>query len=156
MTDELQKKIDQLTEERDIAREKYEELDNKLDQLREKMKHEELKNIEKEIPFYVRKLERIRKYMDAFMVEHSRRGNVEYAFQKVDGYIDDFHNPTMDPLNWKLSEYDLLEMSQHLEIVFEYSNEAVRGFVDRWLKDNVFYANETSRESMFTLKLDRK
>ena len=155
MAQEIITELGALDIEYQAIQSKYYELREKREKLQEKLKVEELKNIKELLPFYERKLQRLKKYTDAFMAENVRSGNVQYAFQKVEGYIDDYHNPTNDPLNWKLSEYDLLEMSQHLEILFEYSNESVRDFVEKWMTENVFYAGRTSREGMFTLKLDR-
>lgn len=156
MADQIRSELVELEDTYQSVKQKYYELRAKREELEEKLTLEELKSIDKIVPFYTKKLERLKKYSDDFVLSHNRCGNVEYAFQKVDGYIDDFHNPTNDPLNWKLSEYDLLEMSQHLEIVFEYSNDSVREFVERWMSENVVYAGLVLRESMFTLKLDRK
>lgn len=149
MTDELREEIEQLDAEYHKLTKKCLQAKLKRDEARERLRIEELKKIDEHIPQYIKRLERLKKIIEAFVLQYTRNGHVEYAFKKVEHYTNDWHDPTHDPLNWMIQEYDLLEMSNHMEIVFEYATESVREFVDKWMKENVEYASERDLESLF-------
>jgi hypothetical protein len=116
----------------------------KVEKAKQKMLAEKLSKIEDFIPAYTKKLERLKKFMDGFNENQSMYDRVEYGFKKVDTYLDDYHDPMPDPLDFKISEYDLLGISEHMEIIFYYSNEALKDFIETWMKANVDYVRYTT------------
>ena len=132
LVDELQKKYDELDSERD-------RVSALLEEARKTLLKEKVNDIAEKIPYYVEKLERLKKFVEGFMGT-GRRHRTRYAFRKVAGYSDDDYEPIHDPLDWRINEYDLLGMDQTLEIVFDVSNEAVEDFVKTWVKKNMFWA----------------
>lgn len=149
MTEELIEEIEKLDAEYDELVKKCLKAKLKRDQAREKLHIEELEKIDEFIPEYTKRLERLKKIIEGFVLQYTRNCHVEYAFKKVDHYTNDWHDPTHDPLNWMIQEYDLLEMSNHMEIVFEYATESVRDFIKKWMKENVEDASEQDVGSMF-------
>ena len=112
----------------------YEDLEAAKDALHK----ERVKKFDGILPKYTAKLERLKAYINAF--EETARGRfekVKFAFRKCEPYKDDFHEPMHDPLDWKLAEFNLIGMSDHLEIIFDYSDETVKEFVKRWMFENI-------------------
>lgn len=149
MAEELNKEIEQLNAEYHELAEKCSKAKLKRDEAREKLRIQELEKIEAFIPEYTKRLKRLKKTIDEFILQYTRDGHVEYAFKKVDHYTNDWHHPTHDPLNWMIQEYDLLEMSNHMEIVFEYATDSVRDLIQSWMKDVVQCAYEKDLENMY-------
>jgi hypothetical protein len=79
---------------------------------------------------YTKKLERLKTILNDCRY-------VRFAFHKQEHpYHDDDHEAMEDPLDWKISEYDMLGMETWIDVVFYYHNEALRTFVKRWMQDN--------------------
>ena len=145
-TDIMEQQIEELQKKYDALIEESEQLRKVLDESKKKILVEKSRNIESKIPYYTQRLERLKKYIEGFMSE--RRGrSVRYHFREVDEYTDDFHDPMHDPLDWQLVEYDLLDMQQYLHIIFDVSNNIVLDFVKKWMKENVFYADDEEYSS---------
>ena len=138
MEEELRAKFIELDE-------RYHELQELIIKAREEreaamdaLHKEQVKKMGDVIPTYTTKLERLKAYISAFdEVARGTHCRVNFAFRKVDGYTDDFHEPMHDPLDWKIAEYNLIGMSDHVEIIFDYSNETVKEFVKRWMFENI-------------------
>jgi len=149
MAEELKQLIKTLEAEADPIEKKYYEIKQKLEKAKEDLALEELKNIDEHIPQYTARLKRLKKIADDFMEQYPS-GTVEYAFlHRTNFYTNDWHDPTHDPLNWMIQEYDLLEMSNHMEIVFEYATKEVRDFVEKWMTENLEYAEKRNHRNMF-------
>ena len=117
----------------------------KVEKAKQKMLAEKLSKIEDFIPAYTKKLERLKKFIDGFNENQALYGSrVQYGFKKVDIYLDDYHEPMPDPLDFKIAEYDLIGMSDHMEIIFYYSNEALKHFIETWMKENVELVDYTT------------
>jgi hypothetical protein len=142
--EELQKLVNDLEEEQQALEKRSTELYHKLEEVKDKLALEKQKDIEDFIPYYTQKLERMKHYIEGFNEEY--KGNsVHYAFEKRDGpYKGDFHEIIQDPLDYLIGEYDCLGMTKFLEIVFEYHNESVKTFVQKWMNENVGYAEPYS------------
>ena len=154
MATELEAKVNAIKERQQQIEEEQKQLWKDLSKAEEELAEEQMKDISTHISKYEAKLERIRKYLEGF-IEDKRgrfRDNVKYAFRKVEIYKDDFHDPMPDPLNWKIAEYDLLDMDQYVEIIFDYHNEAVKRFVADWMGEHVPFACEDVEESFFGFK----
>ena len=145
--------MEDIAEQYAKAKEEYERLQKVLLEAREEQKRKKVADIEEQIPMYTKKLERLKKFIEEFKSEHRGR-NVRYGFRKVNPYYDDYYELMSDPLDWRMCEYDLLGMDENLEIVFDYSNEAVKTFVDEWMKKNVVCCayNDPSLETGFFWK----
>lgn len=92
---------------------------------------------------YIKKLERLKS-----IVETSER--VRFAFHKdVEPYKNDDHEAMEDPLDWKITEYDVLGMNTWTDVVFYYHNEALRTFVKEWMLKNLTHSEEED-EKEFT------
>lgn len=129
-------RIEELRAKYEAAREVKNALRAELEEAEEELKREGLKNIEQQVPYYEKRLKRLKVFIDAFL-EETRGADVKYAFKKQEyPYLDDFHEVMHDPLDWKIAEYDLLDMAKYMEIVFEYHNEAVKNYVETWMKEN--------------------
>jgi hypothetical protein len=149
MAEQIKKVIEELQNELEPLSKKYTVLREKLEKAKEQLALEDLKNIDEHIPQYTARLKRLKKIADDFMEQYPS-GTVEYAFlYRINFYTNDWHDPTHDPLNWMIQEYDLLEMSNHMEIVIEYATKEVRKFVEDWMKENITYANVKDIKSMF-------
>lgn len=148
---ELEAKIQALKQRQEEIREEEKTLYKEIEDAEVALAEEQMKNITSLIPKYEAKLERIRKYLEGFIKEKRKgyRDNIKYAFRKVEIYKDDFHDPMPDPLNWKIAEYDLLDMDQYVEIIFDYHSEAVKRFVADWMREHVHYACEDDLTSFF-------
>jgi hypothetical protein len=147
-----------------MAREKYEELQKALEDAQNvvselyglvhnaKLKYmtEQLSNIVNLDECYNKKLDRLGRTIKDFVDTH--HGNVSYGFKKVDVYLDDFHDPMPDPLEWMISEYNLLGMSDHMEIIFKYSQDFVKYFVQKWIDEKFDFMQEEDPERMFGFK----
>ena len=141
--EELQKLVSDLEAEQHELEQRSTEVYRKLEAAKDKLALEQQKNIESDIPYYTKKLERLKVYLDGFVEDH--RGDVHYAFEKQDEpYTGDFHEIIQDPLEYAMCEYDCLGMTKFLEIVFDYHNESVRTFVKKWMDENVEYATPYS------------
>ena len=141
--------MEDIKEQYEKAKEENERLEKMLLDAREEHMRKKVLEIEEEIPMYTKKLERLKKFIEEF-----KGRNVSYGFRKVNPYYDDYHEVMSDPLDWRICEYDLLGMHKNLEIVFDYSNEAVQMFVDEWMKKNVVCSayNDPSVETGFFWK----
>ena len=130
-------------EELDTKIEVLEQDQARLEEEREAVKHqlflERMKSITRHASFYAKKLERIKKTVDAFVAEAPyRTSNLKYGFRtKKLPYTDDFHEVMQDPLDYTIVEYDLLGMSDCMEIRFDYHSEAVRDFVEEWMREHL-------------------
>ena len=139
-------------EELDTKIEVLEQDQARLEEEREAVKHqlflERMKSITRHASFYAKKLERIKKTVDAFVAETAymhngveiacRRSNLKYGFRtKKLPYTDDYHEIMQDPLDYTIVEYDLLGMSDCMEIRFDYHSEAVRDFVEEWMREHL-------------------
>jgi hypothetical protein len=145
--EELQKLVNDLEEEQHELERRSSELYNKLEEAKDKLALEQQKDIETDIPYYTKKLERMKVYIGGFIQEyrHDHGGDVRYAFEKQDEpYKGDFHEIIQDPLDYVMGEYDCLGMTKFLEIVFDYHNESVRTFVTKWMETNIEYAEPYS------------
>ena len=92
---------------------------------------------------YATKLERLKAYIEQIGV----RCSVRYAFHKdKEPYKTDDHEAMEDPLNWNIHEYDMLAIETWVDIIFYYHNEAVKTFVDTWMKKNMEKANSADEE----------
>ena len=132
----LQKLVNELEEEQHELERRSTEIYHKLDDARNRLALEQQKDIESDIPYYTKKLERMKVYIDGFVEEY--RGDVRYAFEKQDGpYTGDSYEIIQDPLDYAMGEYDCLGMTKFLEIVFDYHNESVKTFVTKWMEENV-------------------
>lgn len=151
MSTELDAKIKRLKERQYEIDAEHKRLYKEIDDAEVALAEEQMKYIDSHIPKYEAKLERIRRYVEDFATNKPGRyrENIKYAFRKVDIYKDDFHDPMPDPLNWKISEYDLLDMDQYVEITFDYHSEAVKRFVANWMRGHVSQACEDDVESFF-------
>ena len=123
------------------AKEEYQRLQKVLEDAREEQLRKKVLEIEEQIPTYTKKLERLKAYVDAFKNE-CRGRYVQYGFRKVESYKSDDHQPMADPLDWRICEYDLLGIDENLDIVFDYSNEAVKKFVSDWMEKNMECASQ--------------
>jgi hypothetical protein len=126
------------------AREKLESIEEEIEQheaelaelqktkfeLESEVKKQELVDIEQHVPYYQKKLERLK----AFMPQYA---NIKIVFKKVaDPYYDDWNQPMRDPLDWTIREHDVLGMDDNVDITFEYHMEAVKTFVQKWWSEN--------------------
>jgi hypothetical protein len=137
--EDLHSRIEELERLHERSAAKTKELYKELEEAREKLELECMKDIEEFIPYYTRKLERIKKYVEGFLAE-DRRNSIHYAFDKMEHpYKGDFHEVIQDPLDYLIGEYDCLGMTKFLEIVFEYHNESVKKFVEDWMEKNLGY-----------------
>lgn len=149
--DDLHKQLDILQLKHKETEEYLKKLYWEIDSLEHKIIEEEQKDIKGMIPKYTHKLERLKVYMDEFMKEEWC-SKVLCKFKKVDTYTNDFHQPMHDPLEWTLAEYDLLGMDTYLEIIFYYSKEAVKQFIENWIESNMKYVEINSIHTFFRLK----
>jgi glutaredoxin 2 len=132
LIEELQKRHEKLSEETD-------EVYRKLEEAQEKLTLEEMKNISDSIPYYTKKLERLKVFVEMFKDEF-RNTSIHYAFEKKEEpYKGDFHEVIQDPIDYLIGEYDCLGMTKFLEIVFEYHSDAVKKFVEDWMEKNMEY-----------------
>ncbi len=94
------------------------------------VKEEELKTIDEHVPYYERKLERLRAFIP-------QRADVRIKYKKIDErYTNDWHQPMRDPLDWTIREYDVLGMEDVVEVTIDYYTEAVKTFVETWWQTN--------------------
>ena len=151
MESELEGKVKAIKERQQQLEEEQKQLWKDLSNAEDQLVEEQMKDITSQLPKYKVKLERIQKYLEGFMKEKgSRYGDtIKYAFRKVEIYKNDFHDPMPDPLNWKIAEYDLLDMDQYVEVIFDYHSEAVKRFVTEWIREHVHYACEEDVEGFF-------
>lgn len=133
----------------DKATEAYRKTQLDLEHVRAKIREEELKQLGDVLPMYARRLGRLKKY-----IEKSCANSVHYAFHKVGPHVDDYHEIVHDPIDWKIADYDLLAMESCVDILFDYSIDAVREFIRDWMKENVPHARET--DNLFKLKTDNE
>ena len=137
--EELRSLIQELKERHEKLSEEKHEVYQKLEEAREKLVLEEMKTIDDSIPYYTKKLERLKVFVDMFKDEF-RDTSVYYAFEKrEEPYRGDFHEIIEDPLDYLIGEYDCLGMTKFLEIVFEYHNDSVKKFVEDWMEKNMGY-----------------
>jgi hypothetical protein len=119
-----------------------------IEATKEKLFLERMKSITTHASFYARKLERIKKTVDAFVAETaymhngveiaSRNSNLKYGFRKKElPYTDDYHEVMQDPLDYAVVEYDLLGMSDCMEIRFDYHSEALKDFIEQWMSEHL-------------------
>lgn len=150
---ELEEKLRVLKDRQHEIQEEDKKLYREIEAAEVALAEEQMKDIKEHILKYEAKLERIQKYIEGFLKEKCRgRDNVKYAFRKVEIYKDDFHDAMPDPLNWRIAEYDLLDMDQYVEIIFDYHSEAVKRFVGDWMREHVHYACEDDLDGLFGFK----
>lgn len=138
MEDELRNQLAELEQKYETLREMMSETYEKKEAVRDALHKEQVKKFDGILPKYTAKLERLKAYISGFeAVARGRFEKVKFAFRKCEPYKDDFHEPMHDPLDWKLCEFNLIGMSDHLEIIFDYSDEVVKEFVKRWMWENV-------------------
>ena len=133
--------MEDIKEQYEKALAEYQRLQKVLLDAREEQLRKKASDIEEQIPMYTKKLERVKKFIEEFMTE-CRGRDFKYGFRKVKAYYGDDHEPMSDPLDWRMCEYDLLGLDENLEIVFDYSNEAVKKFVSDWMEENVKHGYE--------------
>ena len=137
--EDLHTRIEELERLHERSAAKTRELYNELEEAREKLELECMKDIDEYIPYYTKKLERIKKFIEMFKEEHNDV-SIHYAFDKKEHpYKGDFHEVIQDPLDYLIGEYDCLGMTKFLEIVFEYHNDALKKFVQDWMEENLGY-----------------
>lgn len=152
--EELRKQLDELR----LKQKETEELLNKMSweitDLENKIIEEDQKDFEVMIPNYTAKLERLKVFTDGFISEHPRRGEVKYAFKRYGDscYTDDFHQPMHDPLEWTIAEYNLIGMSDYIEILFYYTKDGLKHFINNWMKENIPYSEFNFPEEFFRIK----
>lgn len=129
---ELDTKLNEMEEEQTRVRHEREALKTLLFQ-------ERMKTLDRHKEFYIKKLERIKKHVDAFVGEADHRnGNLKYGFRKRElPYKDDSYDIMQDPLDFMIVEYDLLGMDDYLEVRVDYHSEAVKDFVNDWMRENI-------------------
>ena len=146
--DDLERQIRELDDKLDDIKSFESQVWRDREVIKAKLFHERMKSIETHKQFYVKKLERIKKYVEAFVGEtpfmgtgHDlayRKGNLRYGFRKREfPYQDDYHEMMQDPLDFMIVEYDLLGMDDHLEIRFDYHSKPVQEFVKAWMRENL-------------------
>ena len=119
-----------------------------IETTREKLILERMKTITTHASFYAKKLERIKKTVDIFVAETAytrngveiacRNSNLKYGFRKKElPYKDDYHEVMQDPLDYTIVEYDLLGMSDCMEIRFDYHSEALKDFIEEWMSQHL-------------------
>lgn len=141
--EELQKLVSDLEEEQHELEKRSTELYRKLEKARDNLALEQQKDIERDIPHYTKKLERLKAYIDGFIEDYNV--DVRYAFEKQDDpYTGDSYEIIQDPLDYMMGEQDCLGMTNYLEIVFDYHNESVRTFVTKWMEENIGRAEPCS------------
>lgn len=87
---------------------------------------------------YLTRLKRLKRYMLDWLGPKGCPSQIQVAFRKMEEpYADDYYDDMDDPLDWMTAEYDLLGMSDHLEIRIDYFNEAVKEFVTVWFKTHM-------------------
>jgi ElaB/YqjD/DUF883 family membrane-anchored ribosome-binding protein len=98
---------------------------------------------------YAKKLKRIKAFTDAFVEEtawtlmegqtvYPRKRHLSYGFRKIpEVYTTDDHEPTEDPLDYQIAEFDMLGMQEELQVRFDYYSEATKDFVMKWMKENM-------------------
>jgi hypothetical protein len=137
--EELRSLIEELKERYEKLSEETQKVNQKLEEAREKLILEEMKDINDSIPYYTKKLERLKTFIETFKDEF-RDNSIHYAFERIDEpYRGDFHEIIEDPLDYLIGEYDCLGMTKFLEIVFEYHNDSVKKFVEDWMEKNLGY-----------------
>lgn len=142
--EELQKVVNDLEEEQHELEKRSTEVYHKLQKAKDKLDLEKQKDIERYIPYYTKKLERIKVYIDGFIEDYGKN-DVRYAFEKrEEPYKGDDYEIIQDPLEYMMGEYDCLGMYKFLEIVFDYHNESLRTFVTKWMEENVGHAEPYS------------
>lgn len=139
-------KVDELEREQQELEVRQKQLWKELDTAKVILATECMKTLKGKTAAYEKKLQRIKRYVDEF---GGKERNVSYAFRKVKVYLDDFHEPMQDPLDWKIAEYDLLDMDQYVEIRFDYHNESVKEFVMQWIRENL--PNAEWNDDMFAM-----
>ena len=150
--EDLEKIVRDLQLSADVLDKMRSERYRQLEEAKEKLAMKRIEHMDDEIPKYEAKLNRLKKFIEAFVEENPRASVVRYRFNKIkDPYKDDFHDVMADPLEYILAEYNLLDMENYIEIVFDYYNEALRDFIKMWMSENVEYA-EHYPGMMFKLK----
>ncbi len=127
----LAKKLQEMEDKTSLLNELYQEECRKIEE-------KEMENISAIIPSYITKLERLKLYIDEFH-KHREHDKITYTFKHISGYYDDWHDRRNDPLEWMIAEYDILGMYRSMEIVFRYSNNALRTFITSWITENINY-----------------
>ena len=152
--EDLEKILDNLELSKRVLDKMLNQNYQELEEVKKKLAIKRMENMKDEIPKYTAKLERLKKFVEAFIAEYPRRNHVSYTFKKKnEPYVDDFHDVMPDPLEYKLAEYNLLGMDNYIEIVFDYYNEGLKNFIEKWMTENVDYAEqEMSTEHLFRLK----
>lgn len=142
---ELEAKDHDLQEEQNRLR-------KEMNEIKVRMLNERMTTLNsEERAFYMKKLNRLKAYVDAFVAEtayeswgvliENRKSNLKYGFRRMEGpYKDDYYEVVADPLDWMIAEYDLLGMQECVEIRFDYHSEFLKDFVVYWMHENLPYA----------------
>jgi len=144
----LETRIRELEDKRTALEEEQMRVWKDLETAKAALVAERMKTIDSHKSFYVKKLERIKKTVDAFVAETaymhngveiaSRNNNLRYGFRKKElPYKDDYHEVMQDPLDYAVVEYDLLGMEDYLEIRIDYHSEALKDFVEEWMSGHL-------------------
>jgi hypothetical protein len=141
MTDELVKELHRLNEEFELVNRRYSEIQSKRLQVMDEIKLKQIDDISDQIPVYEKKLQYVKKCVGDSEKDPWYYTRVIYEFEK----IDDSERMECDPLLLKISEC-LEDGGIILKIVFEYTNDLVRFFAERWMKENLPDAKNYSRE----------
>lgn len=159
----MEQQLDELYEKETALEEEQKRLRKEIEDVKEKLLEERMKTLAGKEDFYAKKLNRLKAYVEAFVAETAydsrgvriepRSSNLQYAFRKMElPYKDDFHEVMEDPLDWTVAEYDLLGMQECLEIRIDYHSEALKGFVTRWMEENLPHAAPYPLEGLFAFR----
>jgi len=152
----LQTTVNALQAQYDAAQAEASKIYDKLWKARDELKAAQMKALSKERKkAYLTQLKRLKRYIVDWLGPDLTygRGEVEVAFRKrKTPYQDDYHEDMDDPLDWMIAEYDLLAMSEHLEIRIDYFNEAVKEFVTVWFKTHMKDVRIVDEKSMFAFR----
>lgn len=137
MEDELRNQLNELDQKYETLQDMLSKVYEQREAARDALHKEQVKKMDDVIPKYTAKLERLKAYIESWKAASRGKNEVKFAFRKCEPYKDDFHELMHDPLDWKISEYDLLGFWDHLEIIFDYSDETIKEFVRRWMFENI-------------------
>lgn len=148
----MEQRLAELESKEHALREEQRRLWKEIEETKEKLLDERMSTLDADQrAFYERKLKRLKTYVEAFVAEtayesrgvliENRKRNLCYCFRKHElPYKGDDHDPIPDPLDWAVAEYDLLGMSEHLDIRFDYHSEFLKDFVVNWMTENLPHA----------------
>lgn len=157
----MDQKLAELEAKNRALQEEQKRLREEMDEIKVKMLNERMTTLNSdERAFYERKLRRVKAYVEAFVAEtayesrgaliENRKMNLKYGFRYHElPYTDDAYEAMNDPLDWAIMEYDLLGMSEHLDIRFDYHSEFLKDFVMKWMLENMPHVEYDERMFAF-------